>query len=359
LSEGRPSFIAYASDPSLGEEPVSGHIYCDLTNLNFQSEQLALQMPLRTVVIDMMEPKDGRIYFSDPNLPDVFVYTFDQRILNYPALLHHLETRRQIEALCSRGELKRRLVVTGAFFGAIIIITCLISVITGIMVRSLVARIPPEFEQEWGDAALAEFQQTETFVQDPKLQQRVDQALAPLIKVLPTNHVAFRSYVVSDPVPNAFALPGGHVLVTTGLLDLAERPEHISGVVAHEVAHVTLKHQFRQAISGAGPFLIFRLFLGGKGLVGLLGDSSELVVRQSFSQSYELEADATGWDYLVSAHIDPRGLGEMLRKLQAEDKKHGDGPELRAFSSHPPTDKRILRLESKWKKLKNKSEFST
>ena len=123
-------------------------------------------------------------------------------------------------------------------------------------------------------------------------------------------------------------------MVTTGLLKLASRPEEVAAAVAHELAHVTQKHSFRQAISSARPFLLFRMFFGGRGGSGLIGRGSELLVSQSFSQEYELEADAVGWDYLVSAHIYPRSLPELLKKLNSTESKE-QASEIRAFSSHP------------------------
>ena len=84
------------------------------------------------------------------------------------------------------------------------------------------------------------------------------------------------------------------------------------------------------------------------------------IVRQSFSQEYELEADSVGWEYLVKARIDPRGLGDMLKKL--EEAHGGTGLEqvgLGAFSSHPATAKRIRRLDAMWNKLQDKTGFIT
>jgi predicted Zn-dependent protease len=123
---------------------------------------------------------------------------------------------------------------------------------------------------------------------------------------------------------------------------------------------VSQKHGFRKIISSLGPYLIFRVFLGkSAGVLGVVGESSELLVNQSFSQEYELEADEVGWDSLVSAHLDPRGLTEMLRKLQTEQQRmSAASPQLHAFSSHPATQKRIQRLEARWKKLKDKSGFA-
>jgi predicted Zn-dependent protease len=102
--------------------------------------------------------------------------------------------------------------------------------------------------------------------------------------------------------------------------------------------------------------LIFRAFFGG-GSAGLIGAGSGLLVGQSFSQEYELEADAVGFNYLVAAHVDPRGLADMLGKLEAEQRRYGDSFGPQAFSSHPATQKRIDRLNAKWKKLKNKTGF--
>jgi predicted Zn-dependent protease len=197
------------------------------------------------------------------------------------------------------------------------------------------------------------------FTDDPGSKAKLEHAVAPLVDSLTTNAADYTFYVVRFPRPNALALPGGSVIVTSDLLDLADRPEEIAGVVAHELAHVRLKHSLRKIVSAAGPYLVIRMFSrDGEGLFGVLGDGSQLLVQQSFSQSLELEADATGWDMLVRAHIDPRGLTDMLRKLKAiEDTTRGDPPGLEAFRSHPATEKRIQRLEAKWERLQDKSGF--
>lgn len=141
-------------------------------------------------------------------------------------------------------------------------------------------------------------------------------------------------------------------------MELAERPEELAAVVAHEIAHVTQRHLFRKVISSAGPLVVCRLFASGRGgAISLLGAGSQLLVAQSFSQEYELEADAVGWDYLVAARIDPRAAPNMLRKLQTAVDKVVKDRGSHAFSSHPATEKRIRRLDAKWKKLKNKTGF--
>jgi predicted Zn-dependent protease len=259
----------------------------------------------------------------------------------------------------TQGEAKRNIKITVGFLVGCVVIAVIATASVSLMVRVLVSRIPPKFEKDLGDKFFAELQQEETFIQDTNLQAKLDLAVTPLLASLPTNQIQFQFHIMEMPMANAFALPGGHVVVTTAMLKLVERPEELAGAVAHEIAHVTQKHMFRQLISSMGPALLFQLLLGNQGgLVGALGTGSQLLMTQSFSQEYELEADAVGWNYLVAAHIDPRGLTDVLRKLKdEEDRERISNMEIAAFRSHPTTQKRILRLEAKWKKLKQKSGF--
>jgi predicted Zn-dependent protease len=129
--------------------------------------------------------------------------------------------------------------------------------------------VPAEWEQELGDEAMADLKQQETFIEDAKLQTNLVRAVAPLLGAVPTNALGFKFYILKSSAPNAFALPGGHVVVTTSLLELADRPEEVAGVVAHELAHVTRKHALRKILSSAGPYILCRLFMRGSG--GLMG----------------------------------------------------------------------------------------
>ena len=347
------------SHPNFGEEVVWGHIVFEGWRLRFESDTVTREVLLVKLRLAKDELAEGGIVFSDPEHPEWLIHTLDQGILAQSSLLQQPHTRHQISELQSGKELARRLKIIGVFMAGFALLALVVSMLMGLMVRSLVARVPVEWEQELGDKVMAELRQSETFIEDAKLHTNLVMAVAPLLRAVPTNALGFKFYLLRHPLPNAFALPGGHVVVTTSLMALADRPEEIAGVVAHEMAHVTLKHGIRKIVSSAGPYILCRLFMrDNSGLLGMLAGSSQLLVSQSFSQEYELEADDVGWQYLVAAHIDPRGLTDMLRKLKAEQesmKLAQVGPQ--AFSSHPATDKRIRRLDGKWEKLKDKSGF--
>ena len=359
MQAGSPlSFIAHANDPTLGEATAEGRVWADRWNLHFESDIIAIEIPLARLEISFATEKNGPIPFSDPEREGCIISTFDQRILSWPALHQQTNTHQQIQTLREQADLKKRLIITGVFVGVIILFVLLTPVLTGLMVNSLVSRVPPKWEQELGDSQLAELKGTETFLEDARLKARLDEALEPLFASIPASGVKFKSYIMDENDPNAFALPGGHVIVTTGLLKLLDKPEQIAGAAAHEIAHVTCKHGLRQIISEGGAFLVVQLFLGGRSVMSVVGAGSALLVGQGFSQEYELEADSVGWNYMVRAHVDPRGMIVALQKLRAYEAQHKDPDQLpQAFSSHPATDKRIVRLEKKWKKMPIKSGF--
>jgi predicted Zn-dependent protease len=223
-----------------------------------------------------------------------------------------------------------------------------------------VERVPAEWERELGETTMDEIQRQFVFSTNKHLKVVLEQSVKPLTTALPKGKIPYQFYVLEMEMPNAFALPGGHVVMTSGLIYLLEeKPEEIAGVVAHEIAHQTQRHLWRKVISSVGPYVLFTMFTGD-GPLRLLSDSYHEFAAQSFSQEYELEADSVGWDYLVTAHIDPRGLASSLTKLKGF---YGKYPEFNngvaALSSHPAVDKRIRRLQSKWTKLKDKEQFHT
>jgi predicted Zn-dependent protease len=152
---------------------------------------------------------------------------------------------------------------------------------------------------------------------------------------------------------NAFATPGGHIFVTRGLIDCASNEDALAGVIAHEIAHIQLRHALTSirnaryvnaAISGALAGTAEAV--GGsntKELASVMSDSVNEVVTnmvvKGFSQTQELEADATALSLLTSAGYQPSGLTEMLQSLkQKQQGSAGFG------KTHPTPDARIANV---------------
>ena len=148
----------------------------------------------------------------------------------------------------------------------------------------------------------------------------------------------YRWYVGERSEVNAFALPGGVVIVFAGLIEAAVSPEELAAVIAHEVAHAELRHGLKASIQKLGLAGLSRmLFFGaGDGFVQAAAAAGE----RKFSRDAEREADLDGLDRLIAARIDPKAMLNFYETL-ARHARTG-GPALMA--SHPPTAERLAAL---------------
>ena len=359
LSKPYQRFEAQCCPSDLGDGFLEGTVFFTPLALRFESGEAAREIPRHHLTAALAPDGAERIYFSDPQQPGLRITTTDLEILDEDSVPQLAALREAWSARLTRIEMARRLKLVAGFFLIGGLLLWLGQLAVGLAVRSVVGQISPEFERKWGDGQWAEFQRDEALADDTNAAARLATLAEPLLRALPAGQTAWQFHVVEDASPNAFALPGGHIVVCTGLLHLAQSPEEVLGAVAHELAHVIRKHGFRKQVSSAGPGLVFSVLMRGRGgALGLLAGGSALLVQQSFSQEYETEADESGWEYLVKANIDPRGMIELFRKFQNEEAKEKHGLAVpKAFHSHPGLDKRIQHLEARWKKLRRQSGF--
>lgn len=162
--------------------------------------------------------------------------------------------------------------------------------------------------------------------------------------------VTWHVRIVRDETVNAFALPGGYITVFTGLLEAADTPEMVAGVLAHEMAHVTMRHGLRRVGQSLGFFAAIQLVLGdASGLGRIAKEVLTIASVNAYSREQENEADLIGVRYLHAAHIDPRGLGEFFALLK---QKYGDVPGTYSWlSTHPQHIERIAAIASEAERL--------
>jgi Zn-dependent protease with chaperone function len=357
LNETQPGFEAGLFHPDLGNEVVNGVIVVDRWKLSFRSELVNEEIPMEAVEVEL--EKSGRVCFTDSNRRGLKIFTLDQSIFRHPALKHFEDISDQIAADSGRRELSRRLRLVLYFAIGCVFLFWFASIALSLAVRSLAARVPPAWEDKFSQVTIEKMRKDNLLLADTNQLAQLNAVAVPLIQSLPADRRDLKFYIVDNVEPNAFALPGGYVVVHTGLLEMVESPEELLGVLAHEIAHETERHVIRHQIAAAGPLMIFGVFMHSRsGAVNLLAFGSGLMVYQGFSQAYETEADDVGWQYLVAANINPRGMISMFQKLKAYDKIIPEDAQItHAFNSHPALDKRIARLESKWKRMSQHSGF--
>ncbi len=163
--------------------------------------------------------------------------------------------------------------------------------------------------------------------------------------------------LLDSDVTNAFALPGGYVYVTRGLLSLAESEAQLSAVIGHEIGHVTARHGARRhgqgtiAGIGAGVASVLGAILIGPQAGQAIGQAANVGAQAyvaSYSRDQEYEADGLGIRYNGRVGFDPNGMAGFLAKLEAEKgliaKLRGQSPQGSSyFDSHPPTPDRVAR----------------
>lgn len=352
----KTGYRAFLFHPSFGTDPVRGEIYADDWGVRFHSDRVVEQIPVKQIQIEL-EDGGTRIFFRDPARRELKIFTTDKAILKNPALLASSQLRPQIREIKDRGRIARVLGIVLSLVVALALLVWLASLAGAALAGVVASGMPRDWTQRHGDALLESSRAQMTFVNDPRWEARLTALASPLARTVADETNAFTFHIVEDPAPNAFALPGGHIVVTTGLLQTAERPEELLGVIAHEMAHDTHRHGFRKIIAGEKSTAIWKMFFQRSQAETLVAKNSSLPVYQSFPQDYELEADDAGWRFLVEANIDPRGMIDMYRKLQGAGPKEKPSPAPQEFAGHPALETRIAQLQAKWERLSPKSGF--
>lgn len=143
-------------------------------------------------------------------------------------------------------------------------------------------------------------------------------------------------HVFRADVVNAFALPGGHLVLNSALIEDCKNPEQLCGVLAHEIAHIELSHVMKKLVREVGMSVLVNMTTGG-GDGGQIGDVIGLLSSKAFDRDMEREADLTAVDYLTSAHIDPYPFADFLYLTD-------DGESIQAvewLSTHPSSKERM------------------
>jgi predicted Zn-dependent protease len=140
----------------------------------------------------------------------------------------------------------------------------------------------------------------------------------------PRRDLTYTFYALDDPVPNAFALPGGYIYVTRGMLGLATREDQIAAVIGHAIAHAAARDLNGPGWGDTALRALATLLAigGGPSLGSLVNDdvANRKLTAEELEQ--ELRADRVGQDLTRAAGFDPVAYGELLRALQREQQLH-------------------------------------
>ncbi len=206
------------------------------------------------------------------------------------------------------------------------------------VVTWIAGRVPLATEYKLGQSILASLNTQTTLIDKGKAADAVKKIGGRLTKASPYQ---YQWRISNDPAINAFALPGGIVIVNKGLLEKSGSANELAGVLAHEIQHVEQRHALKNMITSSGIAAAVMLILGDANAVMMI--MAHQVSAQYFSRQAEVDADMKGLDLLQKNKIDPKGLSAFFKTMQEAYKNKAQGPEW--LSSHPDTGSRIRAVE--------------
>jgi predicted Zn-dependent protease len=195
-------------------------------------------------------------------------------------------------------------------------------------------RVPESWERELGKAALEEIAPESLRVDDPVIVRPVEDTFTRLLAASTNACDSCEVHVLRSKVVNAYALPGGQVVVTTAILRALGGPEELAAVLAHEITHATKRHALRGMLQGEGLRLLFSLISGDDSALRAISGTAGVIGELSYSRSDETEADVGAADLLARSGISPLALARVQDRLSA---KGGGRAPFEFLSTHPAT----------------------
>ncbi len=232
------------------------------------------------------------------------------------------------------------------FLVSVLAVSCVTNPVTG---KSQFSLVTEEQEIQLGAQAYGPMlQQSNGPVSDPELQDYIQNVGAGLARVSHRANLDYQFRVVNANYFNAFALPGGKICITRGLLAQMKSEDQAAGVIGHEVGHVTARHGAQsmtramgtQLLLGAGAMVMEAKEVGGRDLILAGAGMGAQLVLLRYSRDQERESDELGMQYMAKAGYNPRGFVESMEILKTAHEKEPSKLEA-LFQSHPVTGERI------------------
>ncbi len=212
-----------------------------------------------------------------------------------------------------------------------------------------------EDERKLGRQILLEMEKQVDWVKDLILQTTINKMGHSLASHAGPTPFELKFYIIKGTDPNAYAVPGGHIFLTTGLLVTVENEHELAGVISHEIAHVMGRHvvqlieRSKRLSIASMAAVIAGALLGGGGKTSEAVAATAMATAEALALKYtremEIEADQNALNYLIRSGYDPRGLVTFMGKIQKVRLTSGPGVPT-YLSTHPAVENRISLMEN-------------
>lgn len=203
--------------------------------------------------------------------------------------------------------------------------------------------VPVAWEESLGQQVVAHLAPETQQCRDPERLRKLDHIVQALAATRPTSPYRITLSVVDAPAVNAFAAPGGRVVILRGLLEQTANPEQLAGVLAHELQHVYQRHSTKAILEQAATTFLLTAVSGDMsgGLAwGLEG--ARTMGSLHYSRTHEKEADLEGLRMMQAAHLDPAAMIAFYGSMQKGAQDQAGPPDF--LSTHPDMGERLATL---------------
>ncbi|MFL6621907.1 MAG: M48 family metallopeptidase [Sulfurifustis sp.] len=214
----------------------------------------------------------------------------------------------------------------------------------------IAAEVPIEYERTLGEHALSWLDEHEWFHPTELAAEEQDELRAGFARlteelpVAPNLRLEFRNAPAIGA--NAFALPGGTIVITDQMIELADTTEEIQAVLAHEIGHVEKRHALRHILQdSAVAVVVATLTSDASTFTAAVSGLPALLAQANYSRAFEAEADAYAFDLLVRRRVSPEHFATMMERLSAARDPAAER-RLSFLSTHPVTADRIARARA-------------
>jgi beta-barrel assembly-enhancing protease len=181
--------------------------------------------------------------------------------------------------------------------------------------------------------------------EDAELQVQISHITTKLAQRVRGKGRTYRATVTKDAKPNAFALPGGYVFLTSSILDLCQRQaDQVAFIVAHEMAHIVKQHAMERIVAHSAVSFATNLPTFRTAISGWARRAGMSALQSSYSQDHELDADAWAVRLSRAAGFNAQGGIELLSSLAKINPQNEPGKLAEYFSSHPPVSTRVAAI---------------
>jgi len=220
-------------------------------------------------------------------------------------------------------------------------------------------------EEKLGELFWEVFQKSEKENNNPFVVNSIDSLITKICISNKIDRETIKVHILYKDDINAFALPDGHLIIYTGLIEHSDNEQELCGVICHEIAHIQQRHVMKKLVSEIGLSFLISISTGSGGSE-TIRETAKLLSSKAFDRNLEKEADIKAVDYLVNAKINPGPFADFLYKLAGEESEvtnyftwistHPDSKERAEYIVEYAKDKtanyKTILTQNTWQKLK-------